>query len=220
MLNYSISEENYIKAIYHLQAGKETVNTTVLAASMQTKPASITDMLKKLKAKKLVNYTAYYGCSLTRQGKKAALMIIRRHRLWEYFLSQKLGFSWDEVHDVAEELEHVSSEKLINKLDAYLEFPTFDPHGDPIPNANGEIINGKQITLLEQPENVLCVVCQIANQSSPVLDMLQQKNITIGTKIEITKKHVFDRSMEVKTGRQETTHLTKELAQNIFIKEL
>ncbi|MBK7099083.1 MAG: metal-dependent transcriptional regulator [Sphingobacteriales bacterium] len=134
MLNYSRTEENYIKAIYHLEAGKNSVSTNELAESLQTKPASITDMLKKLKKKKLVSYRAYYGCKLTNEGKQLALMIIRRHRLWEYFLSLKLDFSWEEVHDVAEELEHVSSEKLINKLDAYLGFPRFDPHGDPIPD--------------------------------------------------------------------------------------
>ncbi|HRN48664.1 MAG TPA: metal-dependent transcriptional regulator [Niabella sp.] len=220
MLNYSRTEENYIKAIYHLEAGKDSVSTNDLAESLQTKPASITDMLKKLKKKKLVSYQAYYGCRLTLEGKQLALMIIRRHRLWEYFLSQKLDFSWDEVHDVAEELEHVSSEKLINKLDAYLGFPRFDPHGDPIPDEKGAIANDKLISLNNQPENKPCIVSKIGNQSVSILEMLEQKNIVIKTRLEIIKKYPFDGSMEVKVGRSRTTILTKELAHNIFIKEV
>ncbi|MCO5292527.1 MAG: metal-dependent transcriptional regulator [Chitinophagaceae bacterium] len=220
MLNYSRTEENYIKAIYHLEAGKDSVSTNDLAESLQTKPASITDMLKKLKKKKLVSYQAYYGCRLTLEGKQLALMIIRRHRLWEYFLSQKLDFSWDEVHDVAEELEHVSSEKLINKLDAYLGFPRFDPHGDPIPDEKGAIANDKLISLNNQPENKPCIVSKIGNQSVSILEMLEQKNIAIKTRLEIIKKYPFDGSMEVKVGRSRTTILTKELAHNIFIKEV
>ena len=220
MLNYSRTEENYIKAIYHLEAGKDSVSTNDLAESLQTKPASITDMLKKLKKKKMVSYHAYYGCRLTLEGKQLALMIIRRHRLWEYFLSQKLDFSWDEVHDVAEELEHVSSEKLINKLDAYLGFPRFDPHGDPIPDEKGAIANDKLISLNNQPENKPCIVSKIGNQSVSILEMLEQKNIVIKTRLEIIKKYPFDGSMEVKVGRSRTTILTKELAHNIFIKEV
>lgn len=220
MLNYSRTEENYIKAIYHLEAGKDSVSTNDLAESLQTKPASITDMLKKLKKKKLVSYQAYYGCRLTLEGKQLALMIIRRHRLWEYFLSQKLDFSWDEVHDVAEELEHVSSEKLINKLDAYLGFPRFDPHGDPIPDEKGAIASDKLISLNNQPENKPCIVSKIGNQSVSILEMLEQKNIAIKTRLEIIKKYPFDGSMEVKVGRSRTTILTKELAHNIFIKEV
>ena len=220
MLNYSRTEENYIKAIYHLEAGKDSVSTNDLAESLQTRPASITDMLKKLKKKKLVSYQAYYGCRLTLEGKQLALMIIRRHRLWEYFLSQKLDFSWDEVHDVAEELEHVSSEKLINKLDAYLGFPRFDPHGDPIPDEKGAIASDKLISLNNQPENKPCIVSKIGNQSVSILEMLEQKNIAIKTRLEIIKKYPFDGSMEVKVGRSRTTILTKELAHNIFIKEV
>src|SRR5215510_1725318 len=133
VLNYSTSEENYIKAIFHLEKKDGTVTTNELSAELQTKPASVTDMLKKLRDKKLVHYKAYYGFRLTTEGKKVALLIIRRHRLWEFFLAEKLKFSWDEVHAVAEDLEHVSSKKLIDKLDEFLGFPRYDPHGDPIP---------------------------------------------------------------------------------------
>jgi DtxR family Mn-dependent transcriptional regulator len=131
MLNFSTSEENYLKTIFHLQTKDENVSTNELAEKLKAKPASITDMMKKLKTRKLVNYQPYQGFRLTPEGKKVALSIIRRHRLWEYFLAEKLKFSWDEVHEVAEQLEHVSSKKLIDKLDEYLGSPKFDPHGDP-----------------------------------------------------------------------------------------
>lgn len=143
MVRYSISEENYIKAIFHLQKQTAQVSTQELSGALQTKPASVTDMLKRLKTKKLLNYKPYYGFRLSAEGNRVALGIIRKHRLWEYFLAEKLDFSWDEVHEVAEQLEHVSSAKLIDKLDAYLGFPKFDPHGDPIPDQNGNFPNQK-----------------------------------------------------------------------------
>ena len=115
-MNYSVSEENYIKTIFHLQKKEGTVTTNELAGELKTRPASVTDMMKKLKAKKLLHYQPYQGFRLTTDGSKVALGIIRRHRLWEYFLAEKLKFTWDEVHEVAEELEHVSNKKLINKL--------------------------------------------------------------------------------------------------------
>lgn len=217
MFNFSPTEENYIKAIYHLQSAGEAVNTNDLAATLQTKPSSITDMLKKLKKKKLVNYKAYYGCKLTPEGNHKALAIIRRHRLWEYFLSQNLGFSWDEVHEVAEELEHVSSEKLINKLDTYLGHPRFDPHGDPIPDPDGKITMQQQKTLAEWEENKVATVTQIGKQSAPILDILKQKKIAIGSTIRIKQKFDFDLSMEVRIDEKHPAHITKELAQNIFV---
>lgn len=220
MLNYSQTEENYIKAIYHLQMSEEAVSTNNLAEALETKPASVTDMLKKLQKKKLVKYKAYYGCSLTAQGEKTALTIIRRHRLWEYFLSQKLGFNWNEVHDVAEELEHVSSEKLINKLDAFLGFPRFDPHGDPIPDQEGNIVTEQQFNLTELIENKPGKVTQIMNQSASVLEMLQQKKISLGTKVEVLQKFSFDGSLEIRTDNKNQTHITKELAKTIFLKSL
>ncbi|MFT4094986.1 MAG: metal-dependent transcriptional regulator [Niabella sp.] len=218
MLNNSIAEENYIKAIYHLQQNTEAVSTNILAASLNTTPASITDMLKKLSKKGLITYKAYYGCSLTAAGLSTAIGIVRRHRLWEYFLSQKLGFSWEEVHEVAEELEHVSNEKLINKLDAFLGYPRTDPHGDPIPDAKGKIVQHQQISLASLPEKKTATVTQIGNQSTQVLEMLGTKNIKIGTRIQVLKKYPFDESMEIRTDNKYQSHLTKELSQNIFIK--
>src|SRR5829696_2815514 len=149
MLNFSTSEENYIKAIFHLQNGQNIVTTNALAGRLKTKPASVTDMMKKLKAKKLLHYEPYQGFRLSHEGKKVALDIIRRHRLWEYFLAEKLKFKWDEVHAVAEDLEHVSNKKLIDKLDEFLGFPRVDPHGVPIPDANGKIEISRNIPLTE-----------------------------------------------------------------------
>lgn len=144
MEKYSVSEENYIKAIFHLQKETPQVSTLQLAGKLQTKPASVTDMMKKLKNKKLLNYKPYYGFRLSAHGNRVALGIIRRHRLWEFFLAEKLAFRWDEVHEIAEQLEHVSSKKLINNLDKYLGFPKFDPHGDPIPDQNGNMNHEKR----------------------------------------------------------------------------
>src|SRR5436190_9597462 len=179
MLNFSTSEENYIKTIYHLQQQDGTVTTNELADRLHTKPASITDMMKKLKVKKLVNYQPYQGFRLTAEGSKVALGIIRRHRLWEYFLAEKLKFSWDEVHAVAEDMEHISSKKLIDKLDEFLGFPKFDPHGDPIPDANGKIETSKQICITELPQHKQAVVCKVSDQSTEILELLKHKNISI-----------------------------------------
>lgn len=218
MLNYSTSEENYIKAIFHLQNMDGTVTTNQLAAELKTKPASITDMMKKLKAKKLVHYQAYHGFRLTNEGRKVALIIIRRHRLWEFFLAEKLKFSWDEVHVVAEDLEHVSSKKLIDKLDEFLGFPRFDPHGDPIPDSNGRIENSKQVSLQELPLNIPAVVSHVSDQSNEMLELLGHKKIGIGTKLEIKKRFNFDNSLEIKMRQLPSTHISEQLSKNIFVK--
>ncbi len=218
MLNYSTSEENYIKAIFHLQDADGTVTTNELAAELNSKPASITDMLKKLKAKKLVHYQAYHGFRLTNEGKKVALIIIRRHRLWEYFLAEKLKFSWEEVHAVAEDLEHVSSKKLIDKLDEFLGFPRFDPHGDPIPDSNGKIETSKQVSLRDLPFNKIATVCHVSDQSSEMLELLGHKKIGIGTKLEVKRKFSFDNSLEIKIRQQQPINISEQLSNNIFAK--
>jgi len=218
MLNYSTSEENYIKTIFHLQNGQNTVTTNALAEKLNTKPASVTDMMKKLKAKKLLHYQPYQGFRLSHEGKKVALDIIRRHRLWEYFLAEKLKFKWDEVHAVAEDLEHVSSKKLIDKLDEFLGYPKFDPHGDPIPDSLGKMeTNEPMITLAELPINKTAEVTRVINQSEEMLELLQHKKINIGTKLEVKRKFGFDHSIEIKIRQQPPFSISEQLAKNIFI---
>jgi DtxR family Mn-dependent transcriptional regulator len=218
-LNYSTSEENYLKAIFHLQRGEGKVTTNDLAEKLNAKPASITDMMKKLNAKKLLNYKPYYGFSLSEEGKRIAISVIRRHRLWEFFLSEKLNFSWDEVHSIAEDLEHVRHKKLIDKLDEYLGFPRFDPHGDPIPDQKGRMKNVSGTMLAVLPEHQPAEVCQVTSQSTEILDYLLAKNISIGTRLEIKKRFPFDGSIEVKI-RNQSLVMTQQLANNLLVKRI
>lgn len=216
--NLTQAEENYIKNIYHLQQSGGMVSTNDLAAVLQTKPASVTDMLKKLKAKKLLQYEPYKEFCLNTQGKKIALNIVRKHRLWEYFLVDKLQFEWDEVHEVAEQLEHVGSKKLVEKLDAFLNYPRFDPHGDPIPDSNGKITIQEQISLADLPLNKQAEVTSVRNQSTRLLEALKHKNIQIGTRLEVKNKFDFDNSLEVKVKNFTPITISEQLAKTLCVK--
>ncbi|MES2575542.1 MAG: metal-dependent transcriptional regulator [Bacteroidota bacterium] len=214
----TFSEENYLKAIYHLTVSSDAeVSTNAIAEMMETKASSVTDMLKKLAEKDLVNYKKYQGVSLTENGKLAAKMIVRKHRLWEVFLVEKLDFSWDEVHDIAEQLEHIKSEKLINKLDDFLGNPTEDPHGDPIPDANGQIINTEKHLLSELAENQNGICVGVKDTSSEFLKYLDKQEISLGSKIEIIGKESFDLSLKIRLNGQELT-ISNKIASNIFVK--
>ena len=215
-MNHTSTEENYIKAIYHLQHASNKVSTTSLSEEMNTKPASVTDMLKKLRAKRIVHYQRYKGFNLTETGNRKALSIIRKHRLWEYFLVNKLGFEWDEVHQVAEELEHITSNELVTRLDNFLGNPSFDPHGDPIPDQNGRIKNIKQSNLTIIPLKKTAAVSSVKNQSDEMLDMLKHFQIGIGTKLKVIRRFEFDGSVEIKIDRQPVTVISKQVAQNVF----
>jgi DtxR family Mn-dependent transcriptional regulator len=219
MSNYTSSEENYIKSIYHLQASREVVSTNELAAELNTRAASVTDMLKKLKQKKLLHYEKYKGFKLSPEGRKVALGIVRRHRLWEYFLSVKLQFSWDEVHEVAEELEHVSNQKLVERLDAYLGFPRFDPHGDPIPDQHGKMHSSKQVPLSLWPLSEPAEVSGVSDQRSDMLEILRHRHISMGTVIEIKKKFSFDLSLEIKIKNHPVFTVSAQLADLIWVKK-
>ncbi|MBS1665922.1 MAG: metal-dependent transcriptional regulator [Bacteroidetes bacterium] len=218
-MKYSASKEDYLKAIYHLQEGQSVVTTNALAAALQAKPASITDMLKKLKKEKLLNYERYKGFRLNNEGKKVAVHIIRKHRLWEYFLVNKLQFGWDEVHEIAEELEHLSSKKLVDQLDAFLEYPATDPHGDPIPDSQGRFIQERQVSLLDYPLNKMAKVSGVASQTKEMLDLLQHKNIQIGTRLEVKRKFPFDNSLELKIRNQPTITVSELVAKNVMVKD-
>ena len=214
-MNFSSSEENYLKTIYHLQIEHTTVTTNALAGQLNTRASSVTDMMKKLNAKKLLHYKPYYGFSLSPEGKKIAVHVIRRHRLWEFFLSEKLKFEWNEVHELAEELEHVSSRQLVDRLDEFLGFPQFDPHGDPIPDSKGRIRNMNKIALIDLPLHRQAEVCQVTNQSDEMLELLNHKHISIGTRLEVKKHFEFDHTIEIKI-KGSTSMISEQLAKNIF----
>jgi DtxR family transcriptional regulator, Mn-dependent transcriptional regulator len=216
-MKFTVSEENYIKSIYHLQQDTGIVNTNALAAEMQTKAASVTDMLKKLSAKKILQYEKYKGFKLTEIGKKAALTVVRKHRLWEYFLVEKLGFEWDRVHDIAEELEHISSNELIERLQRFLGNPSFDPHGDPIPDSNGKIPKLNQVNISAIPLNKAAIVSSVTNQSPQMMEMLKHYSIAIGTSIKLLKQFEFDGSLEVKVLKQPVCIISEQIAKNIFV---
>lgn len=219
-MNFSTSEENYIKAIYHLQHSSNLVTTNELAFVLKTKAASVTDMLKKLKGKKMLHYEPYQGFTLSNEGRKVALGIVRKHRLWEYFLVHKLNFGWDEVHAIAEELEHIHSALLIEKLDAYLSYPRFDPHGDPIPDINGKMETTKQISLTELKLNQKAEVSAVGSQSTELLELLRHKNIGIGTVVEVIRKFSFDNSVEITIKKNIPFSISHTLAQTLFVKPL
>ncbi len=216
-MNFTTSEENYIKSIYHLQQETGTVNTNSLATEMQTRPASVTDMLKKLKTKKLLQYERYKGFKLNETGKKVALGVVRRHRLWEYFLVDKLGFEWDKVHPIAEELEHVSGDELIKRLERFLGSPSFDPHGDPIPDRNGKVPMIKQLNLAAMPLMHVVTVSSVSNQSQQMLEMLKHYHIGISTKLSVIKRFEFDGSLEIKVVQRAACIISEQVAKNVFV---
>lgn len=216
-MKVSSSKENYIKAIFHLQEEAGVVTTNALARQLDTRAASVTDMLKKLKTQKLLLYEKYKGFKLSPDGRKMALQIIRKHRLWEFFLVEKLQFGWQEVHEMAEELEHISSKKLIDRLDEFLGFPKSDPHGDPIPDINGKFSQKKQVSLLDLKLNVSAVVSNISDQSPEMLELLSHKGLGLGTKLEVKKRFLFDNSVELKVKNQQPITISENVAKNVFV---
>jgi DtxR family Mn-dependent transcriptional regulator len=214
----TISEENYIKVIYHLSlVSPKGVNTNAIAGMLDTKASSVTDMLKKLSEKNLVSYQKYQGVTLTENGLLSAKMIVRKHRLWEVFLVDKLNFSWDEVHEIAEELEHIKSEKLIFRLDEYLGFPSFDPHGDPIPNEKGEIQKIDKLLLSEALLNLNYICVGVKNSSVEFLQYLDKKNIFLGAPIKVICSEKFDQSLTINLNLK-TISISNKIAENLYIK--
>ena len=216
--NYTISEENYLKSVYHLQQQGNKVTTGELSRHLHTKPASVTDMMKKLQLKKLLIYTPYHGFRLSKAGSTAAVNIIRRHRLWEFFLAEKLNFGWDEVHEMAEHLEHISDPRLIDKLDAFLNYPRFDPHGDPIPDKNGNMIYEKRLKLQDAAPGTAADICAVTRQDNVLLEMMLQKGLQIGTRVEVKKRFEYDNSVELKINGGRTIHISDKMAGEILCK--
>ena len=212
----SFTEENYLKAIYHLSAGGErAVLTNELAEAMQTKAASVTDMVKRLSAKSLIAYEKYYGVKITSQGRQRALQIVRKHRLWETFLVEKLGFTWDEVHAVAEQLEHIQSPQLINKLDAFLGFPKTDPHGDPIPDQSGKFKTLSVVGLDQIEPGRRVTITTVKDTDADLLKYLDKIGAKPGKTIQVIKREPFDKSMEVMIEKKKV-FLSVDVAKNIL----
>jgi len=217
-IELSLTEENYLKAIFNLSPKKDVaINTNKIASELKTKASSVTDMIKKLADKKLVAYKKYQGVSLTKIGRKRAISIVRKHRLWEVFLVDTLDFSWDEVHDLAEQLEHIKSEPLTDKLDAFLGFPKHDPHGDPIPDKNGNIDLSANELLSNLSEGKTCSVIGVKDSSSLFLKFLDKSNIKLGSIITVNHKEGFDNSMLVKVNNKEQS-LSNQITKNLFVK--
>ena len=215
----SQAEENYLKAIFHLGGGdSKSITTNAIAEQMETKPSSVTDMAKKLAEKGLVDYVRYQGVSLTDAGVKTALSIIRKHRLWEVFLVKKLDFTWDEVHEVAEQLEHIKSEKLIDKIDELLDFPKYDPHGDPIPTKDGKFQERDEKLLSEMPINSKGVCVGVKDSSVPFLKFLDKNNIALGNTIQVLDKEDFDNSLRIRMEGNEM-RISHQIASNLFVKK-
>ncbi|MDB2571301.1 metal-dependent transcriptional regulator [Polaribacter sp.] len=217
---FTLSEENYLKTIYHLGLNSEIgVSTNEIAKKMQTKASSVTDMIKKLSDKNLVVYKKYKGVRITDFGRNTAANIVRKHRLWEVFLVEKLNFSWDEVHEVAEQLEHIKSPKLINELDALLGFPKQDPHGDPIPDKEGNYypLEKKLLATLGIGEKGICV--GVNDSSSSFLQFLDKQKIALGNEIKVLGKEPFDDSIQIQIANRELS-ISNKIANNLYIKIL
>ncbi len=214
---HSFTEENYLKSIYKLieQEGK-TISTNAIAEKMNTKAASVSDMLKKLYDKKLINYQKYQGVTLTPKGEKVALTIIRKHRLWEMFLVEKLDFKWDEVHDIAEQLEHINSEKLIAQIDKFLNYPKVDPHGDPIPDSNGKILITKSKSVASFKKNDVLIMTGVVDHTPRFLQYLDTLKLSLGNEIKIKNIEEFDKSLQISINKGAQIFISNDVAKNIL----
>ncbi len=213
----TLSEENYLKSIFHLSNhGLEAVNTNAIAQKVEAKASSVTDMLKKLADKSLVDYVKYQGVKLTDQGKLTAVFVIRKHRLWEVFLVNKLNFAWDEIHEIAEQLEHIKSDKLTNELERFLNFPTHDPHGDPIPDKNGRIAKNNAINILEIKTGDEGILTHVKDSSEVFLKYLNKNNLALGDKIKVIDIEPFDQSIKIEAKTKQMI-ISKNVAKNLYL---
>jgi DtxR family Mn-dependent transcriptional regulator len=216
----TLSEENYLKIIYNFdKQGLKKITPTAIAEALANNPASVVDMIKKLVDKKLLQYEKSKGVKLTDKGKNIAVHIVRKHRLWEAFLVEKLGYEWDEVHEIAEQLEHIRHPDLADRLDKFLGFPQYDPHGDPIPNANGEVALAYKTVLADIDEGKTCRVVAVKDTSSSFLQYLKKLEIGIGSRITLEEKIPFDNSMAITIGMGRKATVSKVFAENLLVQE-
>ncbi|MBI4930305.1 MAG: metal-dependent transcriptional regulator [Bacteroidetes bacterium] len=216
----SLAEENYLKAIYKIaESGDGFITTNDIARRINTSAASVTDMLKKLSRKKLIRYKKYNGLSLSESGRKVALGVIRKHRLWEMFLVKVLKFKWDEVHEVAEQLEHIRSEKLVQHIDKVLQFPKFDPHGDPIPDSSGKFILSKEKSLFlsEAKRDSNYIMKGVIDHTSAFLNLLDKSGIILGSKIKVKDIQPYDKSLAILLNGKKRLFISNQIAKNILV---
>jgi DtxR family Mn-dependent transcriptional regulator len=216
----TLSEENYLKIIYSLdKQGVKKVTPTAISKALVNNPASVIDMLKRLVDKKLIMYDKTKGAKLTSAGKVIAISVVRRHRLWEVFLAEKLAYEWDQVHDIAEQMEHIRSPDLADRLDKFLGFPKYDPHGDPIPSANGEMVSVSRLLLEEAAVGKTYKVIGVKDSNPEFLQYLKRLDIGIGTTITIKEKITFDNSLMIQIGKNRETSVSRVFSQNLLICE-
>ena len=217
----SQTEENYLKTIFKIteREGK-SASTNTVAAAMSTTAASVTDMFNRLKAKNLVNYEKAKGVTLTTEGGRLATSLIRKHRIWEVFLCEKLGYSWDECHDLAEDLEHIQDEELINRLERFLGHPKFDPHGDPIPDSAGNFAKRTQVILSDMKPGEKGVIVGVQEHSAVFLQYLDNQLLTLGVEIEILEIFEFDDSMKLRLAHLGDLIVSSRVSQNLFLKKM
>lgn len=212
------AEENYLKSIYHLsQETDDAVGTNLIAQEMNTSAASVTDMVKRLSEKGLVDYEKYRGVHLSEEGRAKAKEMIRNHRLWEVFLVKKLNFGWDEIHEIAEQLEHIKSKKLIRRLDEYLGFPKYDPHGDPIPDSSGNITYRSQVVLSELEEGQECVLVGVKDTSAAFLQFLDKVGLSLGIHLSVENIYDYDESMVLHMESRKLV-ISNQVSSNLYVK--
>jgi DtxR family transcriptional regulator, Mn-dependent transcriptional regulator len=218
----TLAEENYLKAIYKLtlQNPGEGVSTNALAFELKSKPASVTDMIRRLADKKLLHYEKYQGVLLTETGKDVAVSIVRKHRLWEVFLVEKLRFGWDEVHEMAEQLEHIQSDVLVDRLDHFLHYPQFDPHGDPIPDKDGNMHLHKEITLDSLGIEDTGVIIGVKDHSANFLQYLESIKLVLGTRVLIIKKFDYDQSIRMILDDKNELMVSSQVSENLYVKRI
>jgi len=218
-MEISLTEENYIKAIFSINAQNEGagVSTNELSEHLNNKAGSVTDMLKRLAEKKLIHYQKYKAVFLTIKGERTAKNIVRKHRLWEVFLTEKLCFKWDEVHDIAEQLEHIKSDELVERLDAFLGKPKFDPHGDPIPDANGHLNSVKAKPLNQFKAKGHYIFTGVSEHSKSFLQHLTSIGLKIGDTLKIEDINAFDNSLKVKINRNESQFFSDKVSAHLLV---
>jgi len=220
MENLSQTEENYLKAIFKIcEQEEKAASTNAIAGEMNTAAASVSDMLKRLSAKALIHYEKHRGVTLSETGGKIATMLVRKHRLWEVFLVKTLNFSWDEVHEIAEQLEHVQSTELVNRLDKFLGYPRFDPHGDPIPDAQGKFTSRKQVPLSDLATGESGIVVGVLEHSPVFLQYLDKTGLGLGTSVTVQEIFEFDGSLRIVNGPQREIIISSKVSENLLVQK-